>query len=173
MLAIGRQNRPDIYALVPQKPPSLVPAAWRLAVTERVTADGSVLHPLNLADLPAIWQTLQAEQIESVAVCLLFSFLQPQHERQIRQFLQEQAGDGLFISLSSDILPEYREYERTATTVINAYVAPLMTRYLRRLAAGVQPRRLSVMQSNGGIISASTAGMKRPARCCLARRAAW
>ncbi|MEZ4594680.1 MAG: hydantoinase/oxoprolinase family protein, partial [Chloroflexota bacterium] len=158
VLAIGRQNRPDIYALVPQKPPPLVPANWRLAVTERVTADGSVLHPLNLAELPTIWQTLQAEQIESVAVCLLFSFLQPQHERQIRQFLQEQAGDGLFISLSSDILPEYREYERTATTVINAYVAPLMTRYLRRLAAGVQPRRLSVMQSNGGIISASTAG---------------
>ena len=67
-------------------------------------------------------------------------------------------ADGLFISLSSDILPEYREYERTATTVINAYVAPLMTRYLRRLAVGVQPRRLSVMQSNGGIISAETAG---------------
>ncbi|MBK7896131.1 MAG: hydantoinase/oxoprolinase family protein [Anaerolineaceae bacterium] len=158
VLAIGRQNRPDIYALVPRKPPPLVPAAWRLEVAERVAADGSVLHPLDLADLPAIWQTLQAEQIESVAICLLFSFLQPQHEQQIRDFLQEQAGDALFLSLSSDILPEYREYERTATTVINAYVAPLMTRYLRRLAAGVQPRRLSVMQSNGGIISAETAG---------------
>jgi N-methylhydantoinase A len=158
VLAIGRQNRPDIYALVPQKPPPLVPARWRLEVAERITASGAVLHPLNLADLPAIWQTLQAEQIESVAVCLLFSFLQPQHEQQIRHFLQAQADRGLHISLSSDILPEYREYERTATTVINAYVAPLMTRYLRRLAAGVQPRRLSVMQSNGGIISASTAG---------------
>lgn len=158
VLAIGRQNRPDIYALVPQKPPPLVPAAWRLEVAERVTADGTVLHPLNLDDLSAIWQTIQAERIESVAVCLLFSFLQPQHERQIRDFLQEQAGDTLFLSLSSDILPEYREYERTATTVINAYVAPLMTRYLRRLATGVQPRRLSVMQSNGGIISAETAG---------------
>ena len=158
VLAIGRQNRPDIYALVPQKPPPLVPACWRLEVAERITASGAVLHPLNLAELPAIWQTLQAEQIESVAVCLLFSFLQPQHEQQIRHFLQAQADRGLHISLSSDILPEYREYERTATTVINAYVAPLMTRYLRRLAAGVQPRRLSVMQSNGGIISASTAG---------------
>ncbi|WP_420627914.1 hydantoinase/oxoprolinase family protein [Candidatus Leptofilum sp.] len=158
VLAIGRQNRPDIYALVPQKPPPLVPANWRLEVAERVTASGEVLHPLNLNKLPAIWQRLQAEQIESVAVCLLFSFLHLQHEQQIRQFLQEQAGDALHISLSSDILPEYREYERTATTVINAYVVPLMTRYLRRLAAGVQPRRLSVMQSNGGIISAATAG---------------
>ncbi len=159
LLAIGRQNRPDIYALVPQKPPPLVPTAWRFEVEERVTANGEVLHPLNLADLPDIWQKLQAAQIESVAVCLLFSFLQPAHERQIRDFLQAQVGAGeLHISLSSDILPEYREYERTATTVINAYVAPLMTRYLRRLAVGVQPRRLSVMQSNGGIISASTAG---------------
>ena len=158
VLAIGRQNRPDIYALVPQKPPPLVPAPWRLEVGERVTANGMVLHPLNLNELPAIWQTLQAEQIESVAVCLLFSFLHPQHEQQIREFLLQQAGDTLHISLSSDILPEYREYERTATTVINAYVAPLMTRYLRRLAAGVEPRRLSVMQSNGGIISAATAG---------------
>ncbi len=159
VLAIGRQNRPDIYALVPQKPPPLVPTAWRLEVDERVAASGELLRPLNLAELPAIWQQLQDEQIESVAVCLIFSFLHPTHERQIRTFLQEQVGEGdLHISLSSDILPEYREYERTATTVINAYVAPLMMRYLRRLAAGVQPRRLSVMQSNGGIISASTAG---------------
>ncbi len=159
VLAIGRQNRPDIYALVPQKPPPLVPAAWRLEVNERVVANGELLRPLNLAELPNIWQQLQDEQIESVAVCLLFSFLHPAHERQIRTFLQEQVDEGdLHISLSSDILPEYREYERTATTVINAYVAPLMTRYLRRLAAGVQPRRLSVMQSNGGIISASIAG---------------
>ena len=159
VLAIGRQNRPDIYALVPQKPPPLVPTAWRLEVDERVTATGEVLQPLNLAELPAIWQQLQAGQIESVAVCLLFSFLQPTHEQQIRQFLLDKAAaNALHISLSSDILPEYREYERTATTVINAYVAPLMTRYLRRLADGVQPRRLSVMQSNGGIISARTAG---------------
>lgn len=159
VLAIGRQNRPDIYALVPQKPPPLVPAIWRFEVDERITASGELLRPLNLAELPAIWQQLQAEQVESVAVCLLFSFLHPAHECQIRQFLQAQAGeDGLHISLSSDILPEYREYERTATTVVNAYVAPLMARYLRRLAAGVRPRHLSVMQSNGGIISASTAG---------------
>ena len=159
VLAIGRQNRPDIYALVPQKPPPLVPAAWRFEVEERVTATGEIVWPLNLTDLPALWQQLQSEQIQSIAICLLFSFLHPWHEQQIRQFLRAQAAaESLHISLSSDILPEYREYERTATTVINAYVAPLMTRYLQRLADGVQPRRLSVMQSNGGIISTHTAG---------------
>jgi N-methylhydantoinase A len=159
VLAIGRQNRPDIYALVPQKPAPLVAKAYRFAVDERVTATGEVLRPLNLTDLEAIWPRIEAEQIESVAVCLLFSFLHPSHERQIRQFLLAQAGNNsLHISISSDILPEYREYERTATTVINAYVAPLMSRYLQRLTAGVAPRRLAVMQSNGGIISAQTAG---------------
>lgn len=159
VLAIGRQNRPDIYALVPQKPAPLVPKAWRFEVNERVTASGERLRALNLADLEAIWPKIQAEQIESVAVCLLFSFLYPDHEQQIRQFLLAKAdNNSLHISISSDILPEYREYERTATTVINATVAPLMTRYLEKLAIGVTPRRLAVMQSNGGIISAQTAG---------------
>jgi N-methylhydantoinase A len=159
VLAIGRQNRPDIYALVPQKPEPLVPAAYRFEVDERVTATGELLRPLNLADLHPIWLQIESEQIESVAVCLLFSFLHPAHEQQIRRFLLAQTADSaLHVSLSSDILPEYREYERTATTVINAAVAPLMTNYLEKLASGVAPRRLSVMQSNGGIISAQTAG---------------
>ncbi len=159
VLAIGRQNRPDIYALVPQKPEPLVPAAHRFEVDERVTSAGEVLHPLNVADLQTIWQQIKTEQIESVAVCLLFSFLYPDHEQQIRQFLLAQTTHSpLRIALSCDILPEYREYERTATTVINATVAPLMSRYLQKLASGVAPRRLSVMQSNGGIISAQTAG---------------
>lgn len=160
LLAIGRQNRPDIYALVPQKPPPLVPSTWRFEVDERVTAAGEVLRPLNVADLEAIVPQFQEAQIESVAVCLLFSFLHPAHEQQIRHFLRERLGPQLHISLSSEILPEYREYERTATTVINAYVAPLMTRYLKRLAAGIRPRRLSVMQSNGGLISAEKAGIE-------------
>ncbi len=163
VLEIGRQNRPDIYALVPQKPPPLVPRAWRFEVDERITAQGDVLRPLNPDDLRPILDKLAAEQIESVAVCLLFSFLYPAHEQQIQQLIsqspQPQVGD-LPISLSSDILPEYREYERTATTVINAYVAPLMSRYLGRLAAGLGTRPLTIMQSNGGVISAAMAGQQ-------------
>ncbi len=168
VLEIGRQNRPDIYALVPQKPPPLVPRAWRFELDERITAQGEVLRPLNPDDLLPILTKLAAEQIESVAVCLLFSFLYPDHEQQIQQAIsqspQPQVGNlpisNLPISLSSDILPEYREYERTATTVINAYVAPLMSRYLGRLAEGLGARPLTIMQSNGGVISAAMAGQQ-------------
>ena len=158
VLAIGRQNRPDLYALVPQKPPPLVPDAWRLEARERVTAAGEVLVPLDEAALSAALERLAAAGIESVAVCLLFSFLRPEHERRIGGLLAGRFGPALHVSLSSDILPEYREFERTATTVINAYVAPLMSRYLTRLANRLAPRRLAVMQSNGGVISAALAG---------------
>ncbi len=171
VLAIGRQNRPDIYALVPQKPPPLVPRPWRFEVDERVTAQGEPLRPLDLNDLQPILEKLAEDQIESVAVCLLFSFLYPAHERQIEETIEHWSIEAaqknphapharLQISLSSDILPEYREYERTSTTVINAYVAPLMRRYLARLAAGLKPRPLAIMQSNGGVISAKTAGQQ-------------
>ena len=163
VLAIGRQDRPDLYALVPQKPPALVPHRWRFEVDERVSAQGDVLRPLDPEALAPIFEEFVAGDVESVAVCLLFSFLHPAHEQQIRDRLRQIASDGqqdlaLHISLSSEILPEYREFERTATTVINAYVAPLMDRYLRRLADGVAPRSLSIMQSNGGVIGADQAG---------------
>ncbi|MCL4261717.1 MAG: hydantoinase/oxoprolinase family protein [Anaerolineae bacterium] len=158
VLEIGRQNRPDIYALVPQKPPPLVPRQWRFEVDERITAQGDVLRPLNPDDLLPILAKLAEEQIESVAVCLLFSFLYADHERQIQHTISQYLH--IPISLSADILPEYREYERTSTTVINAYVAPLMSRYLGRLAAGLGARPLTIMQSNGGVISAAMAGQQ-------------
>lgn len=175
VLEIGRQNRPDLYALTPQKPAPLVPAPWRFEVDERIGARGEVIRPFNPDDLTPILQIIAAAGIESIAVCLLFSFLYPHHEQQIKDAISKwgQAvndgsrsaptnalppGANLHISLSSEILPEYREYERTAATVINAYVAPIMSRYLRRLARGLHGRKLSVMQSNGGIISAAAAG---------------
>ena len=180
VLAIGRQNRPDLYALVPRKPPPLVPARWRFEVGERVTAQGHVLASPERAEVEAIRAQILAEEIQAVAVCLLFSFLHPEHEAQVRSWLLEglpgdrdvsDAMSPLHISLSSEILPEYREYERTSTTVINAYVAPKMSRYLRRLAAGVAPRPLAVMQSNGGIIDAAVAG-EQAARTALSGPAA-
>ncbi|PID86609.1 MAG: 5-oxoprolinase [Chloroflexi bacterium] len=161
VLAIGRQNRPDLYALVPQKPAPLIPKKWRFEIPERVTAQGDILTPLKPADLHPILAQIAADNIESVAVCLLFSYLHPEHEQLIKEAIHHATGSTqhpLHTSLSSEILPEYREYERTATTVINAYVAPLMSRYLARLADGLKPRRLAIMQSNGGIISAQTAG---------------
>jgi N-methylhydantoinase A len=162
VLAIGRQNRPDLYALVPQKAEPLVPRRWRFEVAERVTAQGEILMPLDEAALEPILSRMRDDGIESVAVCLLFSFLRPEHEQRLKELLSRQQapieGTPLSLSLSSEILPEYREYERTAATVINAYVAPLMSRYLERLAVGLAPRPLTIMQSNGGVISAAMAG---------------
>ncbi|MEZ4541454.1 MAG: hydantoinase/oxoprolinase family protein [Chloroflexota bacterium] len=166
VLEIGRQNRPTLYALVPQKPPPLVPRTWRIAADERVSAAGQVLRPLDETALALALARLAAEGVESVAVCLLFSFLRPDHERRAGRLLREMLGPDVHVSLSVDVLPEYREYERTATTVINAYVAPLMSRYLDRLAADTAPRRLSVMQSNGGLLSAAAAG-EQAARTAL------
>ncbi|MDX1412942.1 MAG: hydantoinase/oxoprolinase family protein [Candidatus Promineifilaceae bacterium] len=167
VLAIGRQNRPELYALVPQKSPALVPSRWRFEAHERITADGAVQLPLDLDDLEPVLEQLAADGIESIAICLLFSFLYPNHELAIRRLLLEhQKLRGVHISLSSEILPVYREYERTATTVINAYVAPLMSGYLSKLASGLGDRHLTVMQSNGGTIDATMAA-KQAARTVL------
>ena len=167
VLAIGRQNRPDLYALVPQKRAPLVPARWRFEAQERINAKGEVLIPLNEDGLKPILQQLVLDDLESVAVCLLFSFLHPEHEQDIQSLIQKHLGLGaVHISLSCEILPEYREYERTATTVINAYVAPIMSRYLKRLAGGLGKRRLRIMQSNGGTINSDVAG-RQAARTVL------
>jgi N-methylhydantoinase A len=178
VIEIGRQNRPDLYALVPRKPPPLVPREWRFELHERVTAQGEILIPLDPQEAAALLPRLQAEGIESVAVCFLFSFLRPEHERLVKQTLEvgdwKLEGDAptsnlqppTSISLSSEILPEYREYERASTTVINAYVAPLIDRYLARLETELHPRPLRIMQSNGGCIT-SAAARAQAARTAL------
>src|SRR5690606_8424287 len=158
VLAIGRQNRPDLYALVPRKAPPLVPRDWRVEAAERVSAAGEIVRPLDEAALIPILAQLAAEGIESLAVCLLFSFLRPEHERRDRERARASLGPDVHVSLSVDVLPEYREFERAATTVINAYVAPRMSRYLARLAATLAPRRLTIMQSSGGVLDAASAG---------------
>jgi N-methylhydantoinase A len=161
VLEIGRQNRPDLYALTPRKPPPLIPRERRLEADERVSSGGEVLRPLDAGSLEPLLRALAADGVESVVICLLYSFLRPEHEQAIAGLVRrlgEETGWHPHLTLSSELLPEYREYERTATAVINAYVGPLMGRYLTELQAGVAPRRLSVMQSNGGAISAAEAG---------------
>lgn len=161
VLEIGRQNRPELYNLQSKPPPPLVPAADRLEVGERVSSAGEVLQPLDPAALPELVRALQSRGLESVAVCLLFSFLHPAHEAQIAAALRQ---TGFFVSASHEVAPEYREYERISTTVINAYVSPVLDRYLSRLETALQPRTpgsppltLQIMQSNGGIISTGEA----------------
>ncbi|MFQ5593410.1 MAG: hydantoinase/oxoprolinase family protein [Anaerolineae bacterium] len=154
VLAIGRQTRTDIYDFFADRPEPLVPSECRLEVTERIDHQGNVLIPLDTAELPDLVEQLQALDVESVAVCLLFSFLHPEHE----QLITEQLRDaGFFVSPSSEILPEFREYERTSTTVINAYVSPIMDRYLGRLEAELDTEDFRIMQSNGGSIHADQA----------------
>ena len=158
VLEIGRQTRAELYALHPTRPAPLVPAALRFELPERVDRTGAVLLPLDAAEADAVIRRILAAGVESVAVCFLFSFLNPAHERLVRARIEALGGEGApLVSLSSDILPEYREYERASTTVINAYVAPLMDRYLASLERGLQGRRLRIMQSNGGVISAQAA----------------
>jgi N-methylhydantoinase A len=158
VLEIGRQTRSDLYALHPTRPAPLVPASWRFELPERVDRRGKVLVPLDPEATDAIVRRILAEGFESVAVCFLFSFLNPTHEQQVRERIRALGGKSApFVSLSSEVLPEYREYERTSATTINAYVAPLMSRYLSNLERGLDGRRLRIMQSNGGVISTEAA----------------
>lgn len=152
VLAIGRQNRPHLYKLGQKRHPSLVPDGLRFEVRERVSATGEVLESLDVAAFDGIVNVLQREQVESLAIVFLFSFLNTHHEEEAARVLRDKLR-GIHISVSSVLLPEYREYERTATTVINAYVQPLVANYLARLKASLGARPVRVMQSSGGAIN--------------------
>ncbi|MCC9076915.1 hydantoinase/oxoprolinase family protein [Litorilinea aerophila] len=159
VLVIGRQNRPHLYRLSQQRPAPLVEDPWRLEVDERLDHTGRVLRPLDEAAVEQLASRLAAGQVESVAIVFLFSFLNPAHEERAAGLLRARLPE-LPISLSSQILPEYREYERTATTVINAYVQPLVARYLQRLQDRLAHCRLRIMQSNGGAIGLAQASQQ-------------
>jgi N-methylhydantoinase A len=172
VIEIGRQARPELYNLNAVKPPPLVPTDLRLGVAERVACEGEVLETLTEDELKRLLGEVQRAQPEAIAVCLLFSFVRPQHEKRIAAALEKLQVP---LSVSHRILPEYREYERTSTVCVNAYLQPLMGRYLTRLgahASGMQGRRdacvpsLRVMQSSGGSISAESAA-NEPVRTIL------
>lgn len=147
LLAIGRQNRPELYNLTPAVPAPLVPRELCFGVHERILFDGSVEHPLRLGNLA---RRIAESGAESVAICLLHSYQNDMHERVLLESLNG------FVCASCEISPEFREFERASTTVINAYVGPLMDRYLGELERG-SPHRIAIMQSNGGLLTASEA----------------
>ena len=165
VLVIGRQARGSLYDLDWARPAPLVGEDLRFGVRERVAADGSVLEELKDEEVAALVRKLRRAGVESVAVCLLFSFVRPEHERRIERALASELG-GVPLSVSHKILPEYREFERTSTVTINAYLQPLMGSYLGRLGAHVAGRALRVMQSSGGSISARAAAAE-PVRTIL------
>lgn len=161
VLEIGRQTRPSLYDLNAVRPVPVVPANLRFGIRERVTASGEVLEDLDQHALISLIRKLKPEHVESIAICLLFSFLHPEHERLIAKAL---SALNVPLSVSHQILPEYREYERTSTVTINAYLQPLMGSYLNRLQKHVPDLR--VMQSSGGSISAAVAASE-PVRTIL------
>lgn len=160
ILELRRIRIPMSYDLGWQKPVPLVERAWRLEVPERMDARGNPLTPLDPEALDRAIDTLIAEGIEAVAVCFLHAYRNPGHERAVGEALRTRMPKA-YVSLSHEVLPEMLEFERTSTTVVNAYVAPLIAHYLRtlreRLDALGTTAPLLVMQSNGGLISASSA----------------
>jgi N-methylhydantoinase A len=154
LLAIGRQDRPDLYDLRARPPAPLVPPERTFEVTERLAADGSVVQPLAAAEIERLVDALAGSGVEAVAVCLLFAFGTPAHEQRIAARLRARLPE-LFLSLSSDVAPEFREYERASTTVIDAFSGPLVADYLQRLRR-VAPN-VQLMQSSGGMTSPEAA----------------
>ena len=181
VLEIGRQARPQLYNLLFEKPAPLVARARRLGVRERLDSEGRILLSPSTSEIARIAKEVARSGVESIAICLLFSFLNPAHEKLLAQAL---ASTRLPVSVSHQILPEYREFERTSTTVVNAYLVPVMSGYLceiesiaeaqSRIAAaspklamgGGKVSRVRIMQSNGGVLSASVAA-SQPVRTIL------
>jgi N-methylhydantoinase A len=156
VLKIGRQTRSNIYGLCTDESLSLLDDDRCFEISERITAEGDVLEPLDVDEIPNLIHQLQKNNVKSVAVSLLFSFIYPKHEQIIAEELR---NSGFFVSISSEIIPEFREFERTSTTVVNAYVTPVLDEYMGRLEGKLPDdvKRLRIMQSNGGTISVSKA----------------
>ena len=165
VLAIGRQNRPQLYEFSQTERSPIISQPLRFEVDERIGSSGEILRKLDDSEFERLLQILKQKRVESIAVVLLFSFLNDQHERLLGAFLEKELPDIPF-SLSVDLLPEYREYERTSTTVVNAYIRPLVMRYLAHLERALRGRSLKVMQSSGGVLDATQA-TSQPARLVL------
>jgi N-methylhydantoinase A len=163
VLELRRLRVPQLYNLAYKPPPPMVQRRHRLEVDERVGADGEVLVPLDEEGVVKALKRLKDDGVEALAVCFIHSYTNPSHEQRVGAMAAE-IMPGLHVSLSTDVLPEIREYERTSTTVINAYVGPVVRTYLRSLTSQLQKAKISapllIMQSNGGVMSARTAGDK-------------
>lgn len=154
VIVIGRQTRRELYNIFVTRPDPLVADDLRFGVRERTLYDGSIELPLDYQHLKTVTEELHKKHVESIAVSLLYSFANTEQEDAVLAALDPL---GVPVSLSSRILPEYREYERTSTTVINAYLAPVMSRYLSRLEQRLNLPGFRVMQSNGGAVQSKTA----------------
>jgi len=167
VLEIARLRMPQLYNMDWDKPKPLVPRRLRFGIEERMGGDGEIVRPLNPASVTAALEKMRSQDVDSVAICLLHSYANPAHEQAVMELVRQQAPH-LSISASHQVLPEIREYERTSTTVVNAFVKPVVDRYLASVEEGVKKigitAPLMVMQSSGGIAKADTA-RQFPAYC--------
>lgn len=164
VLEIGRQDRPALYDVMQQRPSVLIPRERRLELAERLEYTGAVLHAPTPEAYECLLRQLEECQPESVAIAFLHAYRNPLHERELAELLRARMPH-IYLSLSSELLPQFREYERTSTVAVNAYVQPVMARYLANLQEQVQGS-LRIMQSSGGSISAATAA-REPVRTVL------
>ena len=162
LLEIGRQRRPNLYDMMAYKPPILASRENRIEVPERIRADGSVDTPLDLQAVGEAARALQAAGVQSVAICFLYGFLNPEHEKAALAVVAENMRD-VFISVSSAVAPEYREFERLSTTVVNAYLGPIMQSYISGLDDRLTQAGMDIAphltQSNGGVIGLEAASL--------------
>jgi len=163
IVEIGRQRRPELYNLFFQKPKQLIPRKYRFEVRERIDAYGNIVTPLNVDDVNNVINTLKNEGIEALAICFLNSYVNPIHEARVKEIVKETLPY-LNISCSSEVIREYREYERFSTTIVNVLLTPIVSRYLKMLTDELRKINISaplfVMQSNGGMASIDYASMK-------------
>src|SRR6185369_6281623 len=158
VLEIRRLRMPKLYDLTWEKPPTLVERRLRMEVGERIDVRGAVQQPLDDADVERALDRLLGHGIEALAVCLLNAWANPVHEQRIKAIVERRAP-GLPLCISSEVLPEIKEYERTSTTVINTYVLPIVRRYLATLRTGVRGPLL-IMQSSGGLMTGEAAAAR-------------
>src|SRR5437660_5452083 len=162
VLEIRNLRMPRLYDMSWTKPPPLVERRLRVEVDERVNAEGGVDRPLDEASVERAVRFLATEGVEAIAICLLHSYLNPAHEQRVKEIAARLAPD-VILSVSAEVLPVINEYERTSTTVINAYVRPIVERYLHRLIAEVRRTGINapllLMQSNGGLMTAEAAAL--------------
>ena len=176
ILEMGRQIRRAVYSIIlePETPTFLAPGARRKGVSERIAADGSILVPLDEGGVRRAAAELVEDGVTAIAICFLFSFLNPAHERRARDVVHEYFPD-LDVSISSEVDPAFREYERTVATAFDAYIKPVVDGYLQRLSEHLEREGVSaplqIMQSRGGICAASIA-RQRPVRLFLSGPAA-
>ncbi len=163
--AIGRGNRPESYSIFFHRPRPLVPRHRTYEVDERLMASGDVLVPLDRAQIESLCERLRRDGVGAIAVCFLHSYVNPDHERQAGEILRKHLPD-CYLSLSHEIFREFREYERTSTTVVNSYIGPKVAGYVRNLEARLTDigfrGNLAIMQSNGGVMPPDVA-IDRPA----------